>query len=73
MPFAGTEPALAALIDTELTIEFPIGARDIAPADRLKAADAIARALIAHMTATPLTVIGTAPPGGGPITGGKLI
>ncbi len=73
MPFAGSEAALAALINAELTAEFPIGARDIAPADRVKASEAIARAVLAHLVAVPLTVIGVAPPGGGPITGGKLV
>jgi hypothetical protein len=73
MPFSGTEAALAAKIDTELTAEFPIGLRDIDPADRLRASEAIARAIIDHLTTESLTVIGTCPPAGGPLTGGKLV
>lgn len=73
MPLSGTDPILAALIKTELDNEFPIGVRDINPADRQKAAEAIARAILNHLVAQPLTVIGVAPPGGGPITGGKLV
>jgi hypothetical protein len=73
MPFSGSEAALAALINAELTAEFPIGVRDIDPADRLKASEAIARAFIAHLTTESFTVIGTCPPGGGPLTGGKLV
>lgn len=73
MPLAGSEATLAALIKTELDTEFPIGLRDIDEADRLKAAEAIARAILSHLVAQPLTVVGVAPPGGGPITGGKLV
>ncbi len=73
MPFTGTEAILAGLIDTELTNEFPIGTRDIDPADRVRASEAIARAIITHLTTQSLTVIGVAPSGGGPITGGKLV
>ena len=73
MPLAGSESVLAALIKTELDTEFPIGTRDINPADRQKAAEAIARAILNHLIAQPLTVIGTAPAGGGPLVGGKLV
>ncbi len=73
MPLAGSESVLAALIKTELDTEFPIGTREINPADRQKAAEAIARAILSHLVAQPLTVVGVAPPGGGPITGGKLV
>ncbi len=73
MPLSGTDAALAALIKSELDTEFPIGVRDINPADRQKAAEAIARAVLSHFVAQPNSVIGTAPAGGGPIVGGKLV
>lgn len=73
MPFTGSESILGALIRSEIDSEFPIGERDVDPDDRQKACDAIARALITHLTTQTLTVFGIAPPTGGPITGGKLV
>ncbi|KKK95141.1 hypothetical protein LCGC14_2675790 [marine sediment metagenome] len=65
---------LADLINDQINAEFPQDPpRDIDDEDRQRAALAIARAISQHLVDITLTVEGIAPPGGGPITLGKLI
>ena len=66
-----SESTLATAIRDELDDEFPIGDRDIDSDTRQKFADALAAAIVSHLTSDAV-VTGTCPSNGGPLTSGRI-
>ena len=62
---------LATAIRDELDTEFPVGDRDIDTENRRKFTEALAAAIVTHLTSDAV-VTGTCPSNGGPLTSGRI-